>query len=332
MTTTIVYSIQTSSFFFAADNDTLEVLPGASISDSGGDAVFGSVYANVEDLGTIAGHYSGIDIGYPTGTSTVYVGAQGSVIGGYGSAGVTAQDAIYLVNDGLISDTALDADGVVLLAGGGTVENYGSIHGSSAGILIQDYSNPADLYTVYNYGTISSTQNTFWGEGTAKTKLYNHGRIIGSVLLGDGSGTFDGRGGTVTGTIYGGKGADTIRLGNDGETADGGGGLDQIYGGLGADTFAFSHDGALNAATIHGFNVANDTIELSHSLFTKLAIGATPTFTISKYAQSASDHLFYNTTGGSLWYDSNGSAAGGAVEIANLGPGLKLTASNFTVV
>ena len=111
-----------------------------------------------------------------------------------------------------------------------------------------------------------------------------------------------------------------------------GGGLDQIDGGTGADTFAFSHDGAANAATVHGFNVANDTIELSHSLFTKLAIGATPTFTISKYAQSASDHLFYNTTNGSLWYDSNGNAAGGVVEIANLGPGLKLTASNFTVV
>jgi Ca2+-binding RTX toxin-like protein len=136
----------------------------------------------------------------------------------------------------------------------------------------------------------------------------------------------------VDGVITGGSGVDTIYLGSDGETVDGGGGLDQIYGGTGADTFAFSHDGATNAATIHGFNVANDTIELSHSLFTKLAIGATPTFAISKFATSASDHLFYNTTGGTLWYDSNGNAAGGVVEIANLGAGLKLTASNFTVV
>jgi hypothetical protein len=111
-----------------------------------------------------------------------------------------------------------------------------------------------------------------------------------------------------------------------------GGGLDQIDGGTGADTFAFSHDGAANAATVHGFNVANDTIELSHSLFTKLTAGATPTFSISAVSQSATDHLGYNATAGVLWYNSNGSAAAGWVEIARLAAGLKLTAANFSVV
>jgi hypothetical protein len=213
---------------------------------------------------------------------------------------------------------------LTLSSGTTTIGNSGHLNGTTDAL---DASG-AGVLSVTNKGAIDGD---ILLTNTGNDIIRNAGSIHGDVGLGGGTNTLDSRGGAVSGTITGGSGADTIRLGNDGETVNGGG-LDQIYGGSGADTFAFSHDGATNLATIHGFNVSNDTIELSHSVFTRLAIGATPIFAISNYATSDSDHLFYNTTGGSLWYDSNGSAAGGVAEIANLGPGLKLTASSFTVV
>jgi hypothetical protein len=268
----------------------------------------------------------------------------GSIVGT--SVGIDDEASFLTVrNSGDIFGGVFGAE----LGPGDSLNNSGSISSNDTGVQMAVTTN---LGAINNAGTIEGTHRAVAAYGSSQFTLVNKGKIDGDVILttsgadlitntgtidgsvelGSGFNTFNGRRGTVTGTLTGGTGLDTIYLGNDGETVDGGGGLDQVYGGLGADTFAFSHDGATNAATIHGFNVGNDAIELSHSLFTKLVVGATPTFAISNYATSVSDHLFYNTTGGSLWYDSNGSAAGGVVEIANLGAGLKLAASNFTVV
>jgi hypothetical protein len=62
-----------------------------------------------------------------------------------------------------------------------------------------------------------------------QSTIVNKGEIVSDVDLAFyavSSNSYDGRGGTVSGTITGGSSADTIRLGNDGETVDGG--LDQI--------------------------------------------------------------------------------------------------------
>src|SRR5262249_28180880 len=119
--------------------------------------------------------------------------------------------------------------------------------------------------------------------------LRNSGSIEGDIQLGNGTNVFNGVGGTVDGTITGGSGADTIHLGNDGETVNGGAGHDVIYGGVGADTFAFSSFLATDWDRVGGFNVVNDVIELSHTVFTKLTAGATPAFAIGSSATSASD-------------------------------------------
>jgi hypothetical protein len=78
--------------------------------------------------------------------------------------------------------------------------------------------------------------------------------------------------------------------------------------------------------------VSNDTIELTHAAFSKLVAGATPTFSIATAATSASDHLYYNSANGNLYYDADSNGAMAPRLIANLGAGLELTASNFTVV
>jgi hypothetical protein len=42
--------------------------------------------------------------------------------------------------------------------------------------------------------------------------------------------------------------------------------------------------------------------------------------------------VIYETDTGKLFYDSNGSAAGGSVHIATLGPNLGLTRADFFVI
>jgi len=161
----------------------------------------------------------------------------------------------------------------------------------------------------------------------------NTGTIYGNVQLGNGTNTFDNRhGGRVTGTITGGSGVDTIYLGNDGETVNGGAGHDLIDGGAGADTFAFTSVLAVDTDKIVGFNVAADTIQLDHTEFVGLMAGATPVFSISAAPTSASDHLYYNSKTGWLYYDADGTGPKSSHGFANVGAGLHLTAKDFTVV
>jgi Ca2+-binding RTX toxin-like protein len=345
--TDITTSTETSgnTFAFSSDGQVLIIDQGVSlISDTYVTVIVGSSVNNqVVNFGNIFGADIALDAGSSSGT-VFENAASGNIFGQTGMD--VGGDGAVLINSGGIDCTY---EGIIAEGASDAVRNSGHIFGSSYGISLGGASDSlnncgsiaSDQNGVYIFGGGVSIVNTGSIQGanaiddasSGPTTITNHGSLHGAVFLGSGSNTLDSRhGGTVDGLINGGGSADTIYLGNDGETVNGGGGLDRIYGGAGSDTFAFSHDGATNAATIHGFNVSNDAIELSHSLFTKLAVGATPTFAISKYATSASDHLFYNTTNGSLWYDSNGNAAGGVVEIANLGPGLKLTASNFTVV
>jgi Ca2+-binding RTX toxin-like protein len=362
----------TNSIVGMAEGDITDVVAGVSLVSTLGDAIIDSGWGNVEVDGNVTGQHGVVISGTVGEVSNVVIGTTGSVtswaalealfvgdgthritsrgqISCAGGYGVETEGAGVLLNYGSIS-----ADlGIVDQDFGGSdvtaVYNYGSVSGAIGG-----YQNAGqNTINFYNFGDLTGVSYSFVeGPGSGVVHLVNSGKMVGDVILsnsegdtfanrgliegnvelGDGTNVFNSVGGTVDGTITGGLGVDTIHLGNDGETVNGGGGLDQIYGGTGADTFAFSHDGAANAPTIHGFNVVNDTIELSHSLFTKLTAGATPTFSISTVSQSATDHLGYNATAGVLWYDSNGSAAGGWVEIARLAPGLKLTASNFTVV
>jgi len=49
-------------------------------------------------------------------------------------------------------------------------------------------------------------------------------------------------------------------------------------------------------------------------------------------AHDSNDRIIYETDTGWLNYDSNGSAAGGAVHIAKLAPNLALTNADFIVI
>ncbi len=119
---------------------------------------------------------------------------------------------------------------------------------------------------------------------------------------------------------------------------NGGGGNDQLFGGGGRDRFVF--DTALsataNADRIGDYSVADDTIALDRSVFTKLGeAGAlsSDAFHAGSAAHDSSDRIIYDQGSGNIFYDADGSGgAAGSVLFASLTPGLSLTAADFHVV
>ena len=140
-------------------------------------------------------------------------------------------------------------------------------------------------------------------------------------------------------SITGSANADAITGGTGGDTIAAGVGNDILTGGTGSDQFVFNT--ALNAATnvdqITDFNVAADTIILENAIFSTIV--GTGTLTAAQFvantagtAQDASDRIVYETDTGKLFYDSNGDAAGGATQFAQLAAGLALTNNDFLIL
>lgn len=177
--------------------------------------------------------------------------------------------------------------------------------------------------------SIANSTGTDTVQASVSFNLLTSARVLGVLesLSLTGSTDIDGTGNTANNVLTGNGGANVL---------DGGAGNDTLTGGLGTDTFRFST--ALNAKTnndvVTDFNVADDTIALDHTVFTALggpgtlAAGA---FHIGTAAADADDRIIYNTATGTLTYDTNGSAAGGAVQFANVGAGLALTNTDFMV-
>ncbi|MDX2307648.1 MAG: calcium-binding protein [Hyphomicrobium sp.] len=102
---------------------------------------------------------------------------------------------------------------------------------------------------------------------------------------------------------------------------------DRLTGGFGNDAFVFNT--ALNTATnndaITDFSPSasgnNDTIRLENAIFTQLVgtgVLSASQFVVGTAARDLDDRIIYNRDTGALIYDSNGRAAGGAVQFATL--------------
>ena len=114
-------------------------------------------------------------------------------------------------------------------------------------------------------------------------------------------------------------------IGNSGiNILNGGSGSDTLTGLGGNDSFVFDTAlGSTNVDTITDFNFVNDTIRLENAIFTTLV--GTGTLTAAQFVANASgtaadssDRIVYETDTGKLFYDSNGNAAGGAVQFGLL--------------
>jgi serralysin len=152
-------------------------------------------------------------------------------------------------------------------------------------------------------------------ESTGSSLLNVTGNVLTNFLTGNDANNVLSDGG------FGGNGDDIIR---------GGAGNDTLTGGADADTFWF--DTAANATTNKDMitDFVSGTDKLQFSVSGLAALGATGRFSANdqRFWSSATgithdvtDRLIYNTIAGALSYDSNGSAAGGAVIIELLGIG-----------
>lgn len=108
-------------------------------------------------------------------------------------------------------------------AGESVISNSGSIVGSAIGLLLAT----PETVSVENSGFIFGHANAI--EATAgRLTLENTGRIVGDIRMGGGDDVYDGRGGTVAGTIFGDADADRFVLALSAEDIDGGAGVDVL--------------------------------------------------------------------------------------------------------
>ncbi|MFN4017878.1 MAG: beta strand repeat-containing protein, partial [Reyranella sp.] len=146
--------------------------------------------------------------------------------------------------------------------------------------------------------------------------------------------------------VTGGSGADTLTGDALANVLVGGGGDDVLVGGLGNDIltggagkdqflFNFSPNPSSNLDSITDFNVVDDTIVLENGVFQAFATAgaiASSAFHIGAAASGINHRLVYDSTTGDLFYDDNGSASGGALQIAKMSAGLSLTHNDFLIV
>ncbi|WP_426954226.1 beta strand repeat-containing protein [Muricoccus radiodurans] len=136
--------------------------------------------------------------------------------------------------------------------------------------------------------------------------------------------------------LNGGGGGDVLAGANGADTLNGGAGTDILIGGSGADTFVLANLAA-NRDVINDFVGGTDRLQVSASLFGgglsagSLAVGQFAANTTG-LAGDADDRFIYNTATGALFYDANGTGAGGAVQIATLTAMPALSASDFSIV
>jgi VCBS repeat-containing protein len=248
-----------------------------------------------------------------------------NIIGGSAADRLTGSSGANVLNGGAGKDTLNGGAGNDTLQGGlGKDVLNGGI-----GIDTADYSDKIKAVVVTLNGATSA--NVTVG-GVIEDKIKNIENVIGGSAADRLTGS---KGANV---LDGGGGNDILNGGAGKDTLIGGAGKDTLTGGAGNDTFLFNS--ALSAANnidrITDFSVPGDTIRLENAIFTALeaAVGtlSAAAFHIGAAAHDASDRIIYNATTGALIYDSNGSAAGGAVQFATLAHGLHLTNTDFVVV
>ncbi len=171
------------------------------------------------------------------------------------------------------------------------------------------------------YGTkITDYIKLFAGYETPGSFLNNLGK--GNVIAG----------GIGNDRLSGYNGADTLsgRGGND--TLAGGSGADVLTGGTGADRFYFG-------AVSDGSDVIRDFGPGDHLVFegSKFGLGTyaghlpASQFWTGK-AHDGDDHFIFRAADTTLWFDSNGSAAGGAVLIADVQVGAHVAPADILIV
>jgi Ca2+-binding RTX toxin-like protein len=189
----------------------------------------------------------------------------------------------------------------------------------------------------YTLGDAVETLNLTGSDNLTGTgnALDNHitGNDGNNVLYGlDGKDTL--AGGAGNDTLYGGAGNDTLQGGNGNDVLIGGAGANSLWGGAGADRFVFDVlETSVNKDAIGDFTSGEDKLAFDLSVFTSLsATGGVidaSNIAFGSYATTASQHLLYVASSGTLYYDADGVGGADRVLIAVLTSKPVLTAADF---
>jgi len=213
----------------SVSNDGAIYAVGAGIYSLGGDSNFVNTGTISSDSNAVrlVGSWSGNILGtmnYVENSGTL--SAKGTAVTGWDAS-------ITLVNTGLITSSG---SGLGITIYGGVsyldVVNYGTITSGTNSTLgsISAFDN-ADA--VKNFGALIGD---VWLQGGTDV-FKNAGTLVGDANLGDGNDLYKGSGdGSVSGTINGGAGDDTLKGGNLSDDMNGGAGVDLLMGRGGDDT------------------------------------------------------------------------------------------------
>jgi Ca2+-binding RTX toxin-like protein len=305
-------------------------------------------YIDVTRVGILLGD------GGADSNQTVHVTATGYVAsnGFYDGVQINAINS-NVRNDGVVY--GLDGVDVTAASGSTRISNTGSILGEDIGIRASG----AQTLTIVNTGSIIGELHGIGTFGGATALITNTGEIVGGLFLDSGNDVYNGQNGRMQGKIQTFGGNDTVNAGIDDDFIEGmsgndllrgnggndslvgGPGNDTLSGGVGFDGFHFTDtlSSTLNVDRITDYNVAQDTIALKKTLFAAIG-GAVGTFltapqfwkSTAGVAHDANDRIIYETDTGRMIYDSNGSAAGGAVLFAIVAPNLAITQADFLLI
>eukprot|EP00913_Durusdinium_trenchii_P021281 g19994.t1 len=331
------------------DIQAIQALYGANMSTYAGDTSYisgvGAQFA-LQNGGTIDGRAAIFTIWDAGGVDVINASNQTSAVSIDLNPGAYSQIGSIAANIGLAA--AVVRDGVVVnyienaIGGRGDdrlVGNAGNnILDGGAGRDVLKGGAGDDTYVLSNgQDVVADSSGTDTITSTITRSLASATAIENLVLLT--SSNLNGTGNRLNNTITGNDGKNILDGAAGNDTLIGGKGNDILIGGAGRDYFVFDSllNARTNADTVRDFSVRDDTIELDNAIFR--AFGSNGFVANSMFVQNttgtardSNDHLIYETDTGNLYYDSNGSRAGGSVLFAHLEDNLSLTFRDFLIV
>lgn len=219
-------SVGVTARYTLAAADAIYVLAGANVVASEDTAIEGLGSLNVATIaGNVYGDVDGIGFGDNRtldASAVVRVLAGASVSGADDGVQVLAHDS-YVSNLGTIAgrygiNMQGDLDGV------SRIFNAGVVSANIDGLYLAG----PEAKVITNTGIIEGGRFSLHSLDISVDRLINRGTMIGDIDFGGGNDFYDGRGGSVEGTILGGGGVDTFIPGAGAEVIDGGTELDVL--------------------------------------------------------------------------------------------------------
>ena len=268
------------------------------------DAATGRLWYDADGSGAGAQQLIATVQGSVTATDIAIVNGSGGTGGGGTITGTPGNDSLTGTNGNDTIDGGAGNDTMNGLLGNDTYYvNPGDVIQDSGGIDL--------IFALSSFALPSPIENITY-LGSANTSSV--GNSLNNAMTGNsGRNYMEGRGGN--------------------DTLAGGTGIDTLNGGVGNDLFVFGEMGAANADAINGFIGAEDNLAFDDAVFAGLgSAGSFRSGAGLSTGQDADDRLIYNSSTGQLYYDADGSGAGGSQLVATLGGAPGLTASDITVI